>query len=227
MMEELAGRWVIVFYPPPPSTLDSPLTIQDKALSTGIDAMLKLQGISWILRKGVSLATVHFEISTYADPDPDSNATVIDILGIPTGGLPSTREIRVLDWQPKEQQEFLFGRCQHKSRVVSAAKLESGGGGYPEIEMQTKVDEERVKKFLRGEVLEDETKTEWAGGKDGGSWIHTVLRNMDDGVGWTSEQVWGFEVINGERCHTRRVVVATPKGEYVMGRLVYKPAPKD
>jgi hypothetical protein len=34
-------------------------------------------------------------------------------------------------------------------------------------------------------------------------------------------QIWGFEMINGQRFHTRRIVVANNKGHYVLGRLVY------
>lgn len=33
-------------------------------------------------------------------------------------------------------------------------------------------------------------------------------------------QIWGFETIDGQRYHTRRVVAAK-EGEYVFGRLVY------
>ena len=33
-------------------------------------------------------------------------------------------------------------------------------------------------------------------------------------------KVWGFETINGERYHTRRVVCAN-NGEYVLAKLVY------
>lgn len=34
------------------------------------------------------------------------------------------------------------------------------------------------------------------------------------------QQVWGFEMINGQRHHSRRVVVAKD-GKYLLARLVY------
>lgn len=54
-------------------------------------------------------------------------------------------------------------------------------------------------------------------GKEG-HFIHSWVENKD--AGWTAEQIWGFEVVDGVRRHTRRVVVR--KGENVeRGWLVY------
>jgi hypothetical protein len=45
-----------------------------------------------------------------------------------------------------------------------------------------------------------------------------VIANEE--AGWTMEQIWGFEEIDGKRYHTRRSVVR--KGSQVeRGRLVY------
>lgn len=35
-------------------------------------------------------------------------------------------------------------------------------------------------------------------------------------------QVWGFEMIHGERYHTRRVVLINKYGDCAMARIVYK-----
>jgi hypothetical protein len=49
-----------------------------------------------------------------------------------------------------------------------------------------------------------------------------VITNEE--AGWTIDQVWGFEEINGERYHTRRSVLV--KGDAVeRGRIVYNYVP--
>lgn len=130
---------------------------------------------------------MHLEIST--KPDEASNGIIIDCLGIPTGGLPSTREVRVTDWAPKDQSEFLFGNCQHMSSVVHGA-VRDDGKVFPEFELQVDAGEgeETARKFLRGEILEDGRESEWAV-NEGGEWVHSFVRNCDSKGGWTSEQV--------------------------------------
>ena len=50
-----------------------------------------------------------------------------------------------------------------------------------------------------------------------------VLQNFVESIGgatWKCEGIWGFETVNGERRHTRRVIVWN-KGKEVRSRLVY------
>ncbi|KAL4787194.1 hypothetical protein BJX76DRAFT_345693 [Aspergillus varians] len=211
-MDCLNGRWIM-----------------EKSHCTGTDGMLKLQGIGWTLRKAIGLTTLRLDVSSYQDNTPSgSGATVIDVLATPTGGLAGTREKRIMDWTAQDHKDYLFGACQHQSRFVYGVKDEQGKV-YPDVDMQTQAgkDNENVKRFLRGEILENGEDSAWSvpetGSSDAGAkdvWVHTLVRNLD--AGWTAEQVWGFEVINGERYHTRRIVTATPKGEYVLGRLAYR-----
>ncbi|OJJ57417.1 hypothetical protein ASPSYDRAFT_204800 [Aspergillus sydowii CBS 593.65] len=208
IMDNLVGRWNM-----------------EKGLCTGTDALLKLQGINWALRKGIGLASLRLDVSIYKDDQkPDSDVTVVDVATTPTGGLGVTRERRVLDWSLVDHKDYLFGSNQHQTHWIYGVR-DSEGRAYPEFELQTKVakDEDRVKQFMRGEIQEDGKQTAWdvdepdAEGKH--VWLHTFVRNFD--TGWVAEQVWGFEVINGKRYHTRRILSANTKGEYVLGRLVY------
>ena len=78
------------------------------------------------------------------------------------------------------------------------------------------------KVFLKGEKLKDlKTDTHFLEDELVQSWA------VSQGGGWTAEQIWGFETVDGKRFYTRRVVVR--KGEQVERvRLVYDfkgPAP--
>ncbi|KAL2005636.1 hypothetical protein VTN00DRAFT_10129 [Thermoascus crustaceus] len=211
--------------------------VMDKTLSTPTDPILKLQGISWITRKAISYATITLSISEYAEADPaaDNKPIVhIDVEQTATGGIRGTTEKRVLSWVEREHSDHIFGNCVGQSRFVRGSKDENGKV-RPDVDVQTKiggngVDDNTVRRFLRGEILPDGTETEGflveeAKEGDGvelgegeGIWVQSWVKNKD--VGWTAEQVWGFETINGERRYTRRVVVAKD-GQYQLGRLVY------
>ena len=69
--------------------------------------------------------------------------------------------------------------------------------------------------FLQGEKLKDGKDSEFLD-KD---LVQSYVESIDGGK-WRAEQVWGFEKINGDRRHTRRVVCR--KGDKVQRvRLVY------
>ena len=52
----------------------------------------------------------------------------------------------------------------------------------------------------------------------GGDFVQSYVESKD--AGWTADQVWGFEVVDGKRYHTRHVNVR--KGDdWKMVRLVY------
>lgn len=151
------------------------------------------QGINWALRKGIGLASLRLDVSIYKDDQkPDSDVTVVDVATTPTGGLGVTRERRVLDWSLVDHKDYLFGSNQHQTHWIYGVR-DSEGRAYPEFELQTRVakDEDRVKKFMRGGILEDGKQTAWdvdepdAEGKH--TWLHTFVRNFD--TGWVAEQV--------------------------------------
>ncbi|KAL6232162.1 hypothetical protein BDW75DRAFT_232996 [Aspergillus navahoensis] len=209
-----------------------------------------MQGLSWPLRKMVCLAGIRIDISvtpgefdSSRTPDPTETVLTEKITPIGTpGGMGASMEVRKMDWIAFEKTDVLFGLCEERCQLIYAKEagnetgtLGQGPGVYPDVEMQTKAGDLRAGRFLRGEINEDGSDSLWdttgqgegAGEKekgvemDGPVWVHTFTKNLQ-GSGWTAEQIWGFEVINGERYHTRRVVVANTKGQYVLARLVYK-----
>jgi hypothetical protein len=72
--------------------------------------------------------------------------------------------------------------------------------------------------FLRAEKLKDGSPSKFLDDEHVQSWV----MNQDKGYGWTAEQIWGFEDINGKRYHTRRVVATSADRNKVERlRLVY------
>ncbi|KUL85184.1 hypothetical protein ZTR_06223 [Talaromyces verruculosus] len=217
-IQNLNGTWVL-----------------NKTLSTDTDAILALQGISWLTRKAIGIATITLSVNEFIEPNADdpSNAPITKIVidQTATGGIKST-ESRTTDWRVREHKDRTFGKCAAQSRLVRGEKG-ADGKVRPVFEVQTEPKEEKIKKFLRGEITVDGEEDPEGGflvddvqEKDGvsypegeGLWLHSFVRSED--APWTAEQIWGFETFNGQRYHSRRLVVATQDGKYLFGRLVY------
>lgn len=74
--------------------------------------------------------------------------------------------------------------------------------------------------FLQAKYLKDgKTTSEF---DENTALLQSYVKNQDPGYGWTAEQVWGFEEVDGKRYYTRRVVVKNAKGDKSERvRLVY------
>ncbi|KAL3459344.1 hypothetical protein BJX64DRAFT_205569 [Aspergillus heterothallicus] len=216
-MERLQGRWII-----------------NKTLSTGTEGILKLQGVPWALRKAVSLVTITLDVAIYpkttttsAETDPASTTkppTIIDLQITATGGLPGAKELRVLDWSEQDQSDFAFGTTKHRTGLVKG-NPDAAGNWYPDIEMKNDPGSDEARRFLRGEILEDGSPSTWlvrSTDPEEEAWVHTLIRSVPEK--WTVEQVWGFEEIDGQLYHARRFVAVNLKGEYALGRALYKRA---
>jgi hypothetical protein len=211
MIDDLNGVWVM-----------------DKTLSDDTDPILQLQGLSWLLRKALAFATATLTISEYIDIDSTTSESVVrlDIAQTLTGGLAGTTEKRILSWTEREHKDYIFGHVVGQSRLLRGSKDEDGRV-RPAVDMQTKHDDPKIKQFLRGEILSDgspaegflveEPKNDMLGEGEG-LWLQSFVRNVDSG--WTAEQIWGFEMINGERFYTRRIAATSADGEYVLVRMV-------
>ncbi|RAK96880.1 uncharacterized protein BO80DRAFT_365362 [Aspergillus ibericus CBS 121593] len=198
--------------------------VMEKSLSTDLDPLMKLQRINWLLRQAVRHVSITFTFTEYASIAADGSllALHLDVVHTATGGFKGTTEKRTLDWNPHVHRDYVFGTLSVRSRLVGGVKDEDGHV-RPALELDTRDLVDRVYDFLRGRVsvtgepeegfLVEETLREYA-------WLHTVSRSEE--VGWTMEQVWGFEMIGGERYHTRRVVVLGKAGDYALARLVYR-----
>ncbi|KAI9367379.1 hypothetical protein BJX61DRAFT_547544 [Aspergillus egyptiacus] len=158
------------------------------------------------------------------DASNSSSPIVIDMIFSLSGNLAGARETVVADWTVRDHYDYAFGATQHQIRCVRGRPDEEGKM-YPDFEIQSQIKDERARKFLRGEVLQDGSRSEWcvSDGKD--VWVHTFARSVR--AGWTAEHIWGFEVIDGTRYHTRRVVASNEKGQWAAARAVYRFVPRD
>lgn len=162
--------------------------IQNKSLSGNPDPALALQGIGWLTRKAIGIATVTLTIKEYVD---DAGVTHVDIQQTATGGLKGTAEDRELDNVYREHSDWLFGKVKGRTCWAGPASAEQ----LPDDA------------FLR---------SNWAAGTQ--EWVFAYVESLDST--WTASQVWGFQVVDGERRYARNVVVAKGK-ERVELRLVY------
>lgn len=175
----------------------TPLTSsQSKTLSDPTDAVLTLQGVGWLKRKAIGVATVTLAIKQYKD---ESGVTHVDIDQTATGGIKGTSETRILDWTDREHQDHVFGTLMGKSRW-----LDNKGAEW--------------------DALDDFLKQDWLiepAGPNGEPFIQNYAVN--ESIGWFAIQVWGFSLINGVRYYTRRVVISKKDlSEVLKVRLIYE-----
>lgn len=169
--------------------------------------MFVLQGVSWLTRTALSYATITLQTKEYTGAPPESEDAKkqvrrIDIDQTVTGGIKGTTERRVLDWKGRQHSDHVFGNVVGQSRFVRGSAAD-GGKVRPAIEVQTEIKDEKIARFLRGEILQDGTEVEGflvedpedpdaaaAGGaaaEGQGLWLQNFVRNQDSG--WTAEQV--------------------------------------
>jgi hypothetical protein len=90
-------------------------------LSDPTDEILKLQGMPWLQRKAVSIGSLTLKIKHTKNDGIDS----ITIEQFLTGGIPGTKEERVLDWQPKAREDHVFGAVVGRSRRISVSDIDN------------------------------------------------------------------------------------------------------
>ncbi len=79
---------------------------QNKSLSDDTDEILRLQGVSWFMRKLISSVTITLYVKQYKDANGDEH---IDIEQIGTGGFKGNYEQRILTWSEREADDRVFG----------------------------------------------------------------------------------------------------------------------
>jgi len=90
-------------------------------LSDDIDAILGMQGVTWISRTAISYATVTLYVNHYKD---ENGIEHIDTDQTLTGGVPGTTEKRILDWTPRGHYDYVFGAVTGKSRRLKVDEIE-------------------------------------------------------------------------------------------------------
>lgn len=113
---------------------------------------------------------------------------------VTVGKLPGTTEDYILDWQWRSNEDGFFGSIKGRSRWVS-------------------IDEGRESKIVAPE------DGKWIEGDSEGKLIQAEGMKADGK--WQAAHLWGFEIVGGERRHTRRVHVKNDEGEELRVRMVY------
>ena len=156
--------------------------------------------MSFLLRKTISYASVTLEITQTEGPptapntSTDATFTHIDIQQIGTAGMKGTREVRCLDDNLRPHSDWIFGNVEGRSRWIALDEVEE--------------------EFLRGNWLEEKS----GAGPDGKDHIQSFVENVD--THWTAQQIWGFQMVDGERRYARNIVIRKGDKKVEM-RLVY------
>ena len=193
------------------------LSPQNKSLSDSVEPSLSLQGIGFLTRKAIVLATVTLHVKQFADAHkPPSTAegecVHIHIQQVATGGIKGTTENRCIDNEDREHTDWLFGTvasrslwCHAGADAIAAAAAEAGTP------------------FLATNWLTDDSEKT---GPDGAAHLVSIAVNKDAAGGWTACQVWGFQTIGGERRYARNIVLKKG-GKTIEMRLVYDYVPEE
>ncbi|KAG8527004.1 uncharacterized protein KY384_008433 [Bacidia gigantensis] len=176
---------------PPEKTLKDLSGKWNKTKSDDLDRLLQLQKVSWFIRNIIRYATITLTITEYVD---SSHITHMDISQVASGGIQGTTEKRTLDWTWRDHKDGIFGSLKGRSRWCKLSDVEDVG--------------EDGAKWL---------KTGWLDGEDA-DYVQSYVESYDNG--WTANQVWGFEAVDGERYYVRHVVVRNGE-DWKCARLVY------
>ena len=192
---------------PPSKTLKdlSGKWVMNSKLSDSADPALALQGIGWLTRKGIGLSTVTLHVKQFTAP-PSASAEGAAPAGAPpvvhieidqtaTGGIKGTSERRCVDGLPREHADWLFGKCSGRTTWIAADKIEDA--------------------FLKKDWIEGDAEKAGPNGE-----THLMSRVESLEAKWTATQIWGFQMIEGERRYVRNIVVADPTGRVEI-KLIY------
>mgnify|MGYP004500657393 CR=1 FL=1 len=108
--------------------------------------------------------------------------------------IPGTTEDYTLDWEWRSNEDSFFGTVEGRSRWMG-------------------VDEGRELGIV------GQGEGEWIDGDSEGKLIQAEGKKPDRE--WEAAHLWGFEKVDGQRMHTRRVLVRNDKGEELRVRMVY------
>ncbi|OCK73156.1 hypothetical protein K432DRAFT_430726 [Lepidopterella palustris CBS 459.81] len=170
---------------PPPESVStknfSGKWIFNRHLSNDAAPLLALEGVGWLIRKAIGIATITMHI--YQAPDPPTITCQQHV----TGGIKGTTEVRVLDWKYAPRTDYVFGDVSARTRLI---KLD-------EVAAEGEFDAEDVA-FLKegmgdGADLVLETVTESAA------------------RGWVERQTWAVTELDGERRYVRRMIARKKK----------------
>ncbi|KEY65174.1 hypothetical protein S7711_08282 [Stachybotrys chartarum IBT 7711] len=91
----------------------------NRTLSDSVEPGLSLQGINFVLRKSIGLATINIDLKQ----SESGGVTRID-LDQSAAGMKPTHEERILDDQWRDHSDWIFGTVRTRTKWASAADLD-------------------------------------------------------------------------------------------------------
>ncbi|PVH89406.1 hypothetical protein DL98DRAFT_614614 [Cadophora sp. DSE1049] len=180
---------------PPTKTLndlDGVWTL-NKRLSDPFDEVLAIQGIGWILRKTIGLASTTERIRQSRDEHGIEHIIINTTI---TGGIKTTPEHRIHnDTWGEEYSDPIFGKSRSRHRRVKISALK---------------EDDLVEGLLKKGWTEEVVKAD--------ELIDGIVESLNHG--WVLRLTCGFEDINGERRFVRRMIV-TKEGQVRSSRMVF------
>ena len=128
---------------------------------------------------------------TITQPSPDN---IKMAQSVTAGKIPGTTEDYTLDWDWRSNEDSFFGTVEGRSRLISVAEGRKSG-------------------------IVGQGEGEWIEGDSEGKLVQAEGKKPDGE--WEAAHLWGFEIVDGERMHTRRVLVRNSKGDELRVRMVY------
>ncbi|PQE08151.1 lccl domain-containing protein [Rutstroemia sp. NJR-2017a BVV2] len=158
--------------------------MKNKVDSDPIEPVLTLQGIPWIMRKVINMASISMCVKQSVD-DAGIETLVVEQFAT---GIKAETEVRKLDWSVITTESAVWGDATHRSRRVNIKKSVEDDNGKP------------LDPYLTdGWVMMDNEK------EDDDAWIFDVVENKSRG--WVIEQIWGFILVDGKKYHARKTLV--------------------
>ncbi|KFY14007.1 hypothetical protein V492_02919 [Pseudogymnoascus sp. VKM F-4246] len=165
--------------------------ILNKTLSDPTEPVLTLQGVGWLKRKAIGIATITLAITEKVE----NGDTIIDIESTGTGGIQGTAEHRVTNFVERAHEDHVFGSLTGQTKWLDSTSPEWA----------------TLESFQKEGWLDEKV------GPNGEPHIYTTAVNAANG--WTAIQVWGFTELNGLRYYTRKITIT--KGSEVLKVTLY------
>ena len=102
-LENLAGKWKL-----------------NKNLSSNISPTLELQGVNFLMRKGISAAPI-----TIAIKQPEKDRIEV-AQSVSAASIPGTTEHYQLDWEWRENKDPFFGGMKGRARWIEKSEIDEG-----------------------------------------------------------------------------------------------------
>lgn len=158
-------------------------------LSDSSDAILALQGVSWLVRTAISYSSVTMTINQYED----EGVIHLDQEVVSTGGMTNTEE-RTLVWEWKEATDKIFGHLKSRSRYLTCRAFRCAS-----------LTLHRLIKFSEVTDVDPYLKQGWDKEIEEGNVFQNQVESISDT--WTATQIWGYGIKDGVRRHMRKAHV--------------------